>query len=49
MPVIATVRSVPACSSAPIAIAIAVSRLTAPKVSSVDSVTPSMVCLASFE
>jgi len=46
MPVIETARSVSACSSAPNAIATAVSLLTAPKVSSVEVSTPSMACLA---
>jgi len=49
MPVMATARSTSAFSSAPIAIAVAVSRLTAPKVSSVETVTPSIACLASLE
>ena len=44
-----TARSTPAFSSAPIAIAVAVSLLTAPKLSSVVALTPSMVRLASLE
>src|SRR6201996_8977445 len=49
MPVIATARSTSARSSAPTAIWIAVSLLTAPKVASVSASTPSIARLASFE
>ena len=49
MPVIDTARSTPAFSSAPIAIAVAVSLLTAPKVASVVALTPSIARLASLE
>ena len=49
MPVIETARSTPAFSSAPIAIAVAVSLLTAPKVASVIALTPSIARLASLE
>ncbi|OJW63971.1 MAG: hypothetical protein BGO65_04990 [Afipia sp. 64-13] len=49
MPVIATARLTSACSSAPNAIAVAVSLLTAPKVVSVAVSTPSIACLASLE
>src|SRR3954449_8040845 len=49
MPVMETARSTPAFSSAPIAIAVAVSLLTAPKLSSVVALTPSTARLASLE
>lgn len=49
MPVIETARSTSACSSAPNAIAVAVSLLTAPNVSSVEVLTPSIACLAALE
>src|SRR5258708_2811051 len=49
MPVMATARSTSARSSAPIAIAVAVSLLTAPKVASVVVLTPSIARLASLE
>src|ERR1700674_3629104 len=49
MPVMATARSTPAFSSAPTAIAVAVSLLTAPKVRSVVALTPSIARFASFE
>jgi hypothetical protein len=49
MPVMDTARSTPAFSSAPIAIAVAVSLLTAPKVASVVALTPSIARLASLE
>src|SRR6202035_3924492 len=49
MPVMETARSTPARSSAPTAIAIAVSLLTAPKLSSVVALTPSIARLASLE
>src|SRR3954469_20838585 len=49
MPVMETGRSTPAFSSAPIAIAGAVSLLTAPKLSSVVALTPSTARLASLE
>src|SRR5665213_4391484 len=49
MPVIETARSTPAFSSAPTAIAVAVSLLTAPKVASVVALTPSIARLASLE
>src|SRR3981081_3229980 len=49
MPVMETARSTPAFSSAPIAIAVAVSLLTAPKVASVVALPPSIARLASLE
>src|ERR1700731_4484868 len=49
MPVMETARSTPARSSAPTAIAVAVSLLTAPKLSSVVGLTPSIARLASLE
>src|SRR5665647_2163030 len=49
MPVIETARPTPAFSSAPTAIAVAVSLLTAPKLASVVALTPSIARLASFE
>src|SRR3954453_8982051 len=49
MPVIATARSTPARSSAPTAMAVAVSLLTAPKVASVVALTPSIARFASSE
>src|SRR5512141_1827172 len=49
MPVVETARSTPARSSAPTAIAVAVSLLTAPKLSSVEALTPSIARLASLE
>src|SRR5947207_4276402 len=49
MPVMATARSTPAFSKAPIAIAVAVSLLTAPNVASVVALTPSIARLASLE
>jgi len=49
MPVMDTARSTSAVSSAPTAIAIAVSLLTAPNASSVEALTPSIARLASLE
>jgi coenzyme Q-binding protein COQ10 len=49
MPVMETARSTPAFSSAPIAIAVAVSLLTAPNVARVVALTPSIARLASLE
>src|SRR6266550_1396730 len=49
MPVVETARSTPAFSKAPIAIAVAVSLLTAPNVASVVALTPSIARLASLE
>src|SRR6202011_133999 len=49
MPVMATARSTPARSSAPTAIAVAVSLLTAPNVASVTALTPSIARLAPSE
>src|SRR3954451_3391245 len=49
MPVMETARSTPAFSKAPIAIAVAVSLLTAPNVASVVALTPSIARLASLE
>jgi hypothetical protein len=49
MPVMATAMPTPAFSSAPNAMAVAVSLLTAPNASSVAALTPSIVRLASLE
>src|ERR1700730_9579410 len=49
IPVMETARSTPAFSSAPIAIAVAVSLLTAPNAESVVALTPSIARLASLE
>jgi len=49
MPVMETARSTPARSSAPTAIWVAVSLLTAPKVASVVALTPNIARLASLE